>query len=620
MLLKFVLLTIGIGSASISLPEQVDLLLCQATADILEESFTVDVRVIRFSLYLTSRWNSFVSRVLVRVDNLVPVLIDRMDKTPMPPKVRHNVILLDSTLAFEMFRRSLNKQIYDFTGFYLIVVLQRSTPWMPAKILKLMSDLLIFNVLVVYCEQDNVLLYTYFPFGSLNSTKPYVSLWNFYQSGTFNEAKPNFPFKAGNLFTTSLNVALFDIEPFMMISYDDANRPVDFKGIDGYLLKCLSTLLNFTIIPHIEPLLKWGELQENGTATGATALLLNRTANFTLGFFGYSYQRLRFMSTTFSYHQTFLDMVVSPGLEYGRFEKLLLPFHKWLWINFIAVLLIGIITIIILGSFPVSVNSIVYGSSNQTPMLNFFRTAMGFGVTPFPKQNIARTLLILWIFCMFMLRTVYQQIMFKNLYRSQNRSTVDNWPQFVAEDYRIYAIPRELYLFNGIPQYVKKQFTLIHISEIDSTLLAIRSGNLRGARVTLPEQIHYMNQKTLPTGNPEIYRLFREHLYSYSLGIFFWKDSPLVEPFDYHIRNLVTHGFIECWKDWTLDRHLAKAVRRRMAKASARQMSTAMLSGVFGLYAMGMVLAIVTFGVELLLHSWCDRHRTSRGGRRGARV
>ncbi|XP_055611394.1 uncharacterized protein LOC129757996 [Uranotaenia lowii] len=605
------LLLLSRGSALLEIPESKNTLLIQATSEILKNCFTLDVKTIRFSLFLTKRWNSLISRVLDSLDEPVPVIIDRSHVPQLTSnlKIYYNVVLIDSDQSFVDFERALPSYQYETVGFYMIVWLQQNSSTIPTKLLSSMANLLLFKTIVLHNTEEEIELYTYFPYGVNASSSDRVSHWNSYSENGFKLSRPNFPLKLTNFYAAPLRVAVFDIDPFMMVKCDQKGIPIDYKGIDGHLLKALSEELNFTIQPIMPlPTIRWGVLHENGSATGATAMVLNGTVNLTLGFFGNNFIRSRFLSSTSDHYQTSLVMIISPGLEYGDFEKLLLPFQPSLWITFTLVCVTGLFIMAVLEVFPTSAQTIVYGTPNHAPLLNFFQSGLGYAILAIPQQNFPRLLLLIWILGTFILRTVYQQIMFNNLCRSQNRSSAQNWPQFVASNYRIFALTRELYVYQGLPEYVKKQITIIPDSQANDALRGIRSGQLRGARIIIPEEIHSKNQRALDEGRHEFYRMFREPLYGYSVAVFFRKNSPLVEPFNIHIGQLITHGFIVRWKDQTLDRDLVQMVRQWESSGTARALSFEMLNGIFELFAIGMACSLVVFVLELVVY----RFRSSK--------
>ncbi|XP_062539196.1 uncharacterized protein LOC134207505 [Armigeres subalbatus] len=589
-------------------------LLVHATAEILLDSFIRNADTVFVTTLLEREDLNLIDGIVSRIDQLMPLAIQSIpQQTTLTFKQRYNLLLLDSWQSIERLHAFLRSKQFDFTGCYLMVVTQSESDCagLANALLELTSDLLIYDANVLCSQNGTINLRTYFPYGHPNHPKPHIEKWNTYSSGGFIRARPHYPRKLENFFGLPLRVALFDMAPFMMLIRNSNRKIVDYDGIEGQLLKELSRSLNMTIEPA-EPFWnsgeRWGTLAPNGSASGAVSLVLNGTVDMAISFFGNDPLRQKFMLFSKSYFQSALVLIVSPGTEYGTFEKLLLPFQFTLWIGFVIVFFNGLLTILVLQHFPLPVQQFVYGRENRDPLMNFYKVTLGYSVDPLPSRNFGRFLVTLWIIATFILRTAYQEQMFIYLHRQMNHSTVRGWDQFVSDGYRIFINPSVKYAFEDASKHVKESIKFIPHSEYSAILQEIRHARVRGARLSYLELVEYLNQEALIDGGP-FYEQFNERLYSYSIHVFFPKNSPLVDCFDSHIQPLVTHGFIQHWTHSVLKRNLLQSVQARARQALlARPLMLKMLTGVFGLYGAGIISAGLTFVAENTF-AYCRQHR-----------
>ncbi|EAT45393.1 AAEL003340-PA [Aedes aegypti] len=602
MIFVFILSALANGYVIVPYPKTSEVLLTKATAKVLSDSFSQYVDTVFVTVLLQRNRVNLIGKILTHIDEPLPVAIQTVpQRTSLAFKQRYNLILLDSWLSLGRLQSFLTSKQFDFTGTYLMVVTSYNADCtsLADAILELTSNKFIYDVNVLFRQNESVIMKTYFPYGRPDRTRSHIARWNTYDLQGFINDRPHYPKKLENFYGSPLRVALFESVPFMKLIRNSNNRIIDYAGIDGHLLNRISRRLNMTITP-VEPPLneKWGTLEPDGTATGAIAMVMNGTANMTITFFGNNPLRQKFLAPSMSYYQSSLVLIVSPGSEYGTFEKLLLPFQLTLWIGFIIVFINALLIIAILQNFPLVVQRFVFGRRNKNPILNFYLATLGYPVDPPPTRNFSRFLLSLWIFGTFILRTAYQQEMFGFLHRPLNRSTVSGWDQFVSSGYHIFTAPTAEYLFDDAHAKIKSSISVLPSSDNTAILEAIRYGRARGACISYPELIAYLNQQALLDGGP-FYQQFSERLYSYPIHVFFRKNSPLMKSFDEQIQPLVTHGYIQHWAHSILNRNLLRGIEARARQALAAQPLTLdMLAGVFGLYVIGLACAGLAFMAE----------------------
>ncbi|XP_053699473.1 uncharacterized protein LOC128746451 [Sabethes cyaneus] len=521
----------------------------------------------------------------------LPVEIINRISVPMRRPRTHNVFFVDSMPAFEEIFADMCPKLFNFAGRYLIVLLSMEVvdeQEVVRGILQRMWQNYAVNVNVLFASQispERANMYTYFPYTS-----------RFCEEVT----------KLENIHRCPLNVALYSYSAFMQLKVNSRGEITALTGVDARLLAYLATSLNFTIAPREVPHgLRFGLIYDNGTSTGAMRMVIEGEMNFTLGYFGYNYLRHKYMSLTQNYYYSELLVIVSPGESYTSFEKLLLPYSNSLWLAFIGTITASLLTIVVIGRMPLRVQNFVFGHRNRTPSLNLINSLFGGSLFKLPGRNFARFFLTLWIIYTLILRTVYQQALFNFLQQSPNRSSPNSLKQLVDNDYPIFLIPTEVYVFDHMPE-LKPLLRIIPAERIHHFDDAIRNGHLRGARISNYEKILYDNAR-LPDGRK--FRILKQRLYNYALSVGLRLNSCLTKPFDDKILKLNANGLVQAWvKHYVDEKYAAVVDLPGAADERRRKLNLEQLVGAFQSLGFALGGCFVTFLGELVW-GWFEKKR-----------
>ncbi|EAT33059.1 AAEL014687-PA [Aedes aegypti] len=510
-----------------------------------------------------------------------------------------NVFFVDGLSAFEELHATIRPKQYDFTGNYIIIVLneneQAEEEFVAERILQLMWQYYVVNVDVLFgsLDYEEVRMYTYFPFnpGSCENVKSVT--WNTFREGRFLTSRPHFPPKLNNFYGCPLTAAVYTYGAFMRLQHGPGETVVGMDGIDAVLLRHISAKLNFsTVLREVPHGLRFGLIFENGTTTGAMKMVIEGEANFTLGFFGYNQLRLKFMSLSHNYHFTALVVMVSAGEEYEAFEKLLLPFTNTLWFVFLGCISVGFLVISVISRMGTRMQAFVFGSRIQSPAVNLLNVLFGGSLSVLPTRNFARFLLTLWLIHGLITRTVYQQALFNFLQLSTNHSTITTLKQLIDGRYPIYLISSEEYVFNHLPE-LQPQVRIIPDAEIKHYDDAIRRGQLRGERISNYEKVLYDNARF---ADGQYLRMLKERLYNYAISIGLRLNSCLTKPFDDTLLELIPHGMVRAWVNRYVDDKYAVVPE---ASDERKQLTVRQLLGAFQLWAIALGGSCVVFFMEI---------------------
>lgn len=197
-------------------------------------------------------------------------------------KKEHVIIFCDEYESFQNVLDKINPDIFEYQGFFLIVISKYSDDLYKAMtgIFESLWSCQIINVNIMWMPAQNqreVMLYTYYPYTSIYCGKAYPVQLNQYRSGQWLNDPNFFPNKMTNLFGCSLRVATFANAPFTIIS--ERNGHVSVKGIDGFLLRVLSQRMNFKVEFQFDNDVQWGEIFVNGSTTGETDYCVHQFAS-----------------------------------------------------------------------------------------------------------------------------------------------------------------------------------------------------------------------------------------------------------------------------------------------------------------------------------------------------
>lgn len=133
-------------------------------------------------------------------------------------------------------------------------------------ILETMWQKFVLNVVVLLDRNDEeVHLYTFFPFTKDFCGQVHPVLWNIFKNNAFAEKREHFPSKTKDFSQCELSVAVFNAPPYMVLS--NQSGTIDVEGVDGNILKTLASKLNFLLkFSIISEDLRWGEIKDSKLA------------------------------------------------------------------------------------------------------------------------------------------------------------------------------------------------------------------------------------------------------------------------------------------------------------------------------------------------------------------
>lgn len=362
----------------------------------------------------------------------------------------------------------------------------------------------------------------------------------------------------------------------------------------------LAQRINFTIELVLLEREKWGTLYPNGSSTGATNLIINRRADFTIGKFAMSSLRNEYMSASMSYYSSPLVIVVPVGEPFTSLEKLMKPFRNVLW-TLVMVTLMGAFSVIafIKWKFDVNIRGFIFGARNTSPYLNTVVVFLGGSLTYLPGRNFARSILCIFMLYCLVVRNSYTGALFTFIRSDSIRNpTVDSIDEMVANDFTFYMIPatvQQIYRIKKI--YVRR--SVIETSQVPEMRIKMTDPHFEGVYLSSLEQIIYFNMINHKNFTLNV---CKEKLFTFQYSIYFQKHSAYIHYFDLQLLDLATNGLINHFENRYVRRNFLKPPP---AHKFPKALDMSQVMGSFWILILGLSIASIVAAFEICM---CKRN------------
>ncbi|CAO1346132.1 unnamed protein product [Diamesa hyperborea] len=490
-----------------------------------------------------------INEILLHVQSEIVVCLEGYTDLEAMNRIRvHNILFVDTYKSFLKVFRLMTPENFNYQGFYLIVITEYTSDqyYMMQQIFDLLWAEYIINVNIIWAtpmNQNEAIMFTYYPYTDFYCGKTYPIQLNQYRVNRWLHLHSvHFPNKIQNLYGCKLKVSTFITKPFMMTKRDE-NGDTITDGIDGILLRVLAQRMNFTVDLLLDDDL-WGQIYDNGTVTGAVKLVVEKQANFTIGYFATTALRNKLMTSSYVYFTSNLIFIVPPGRLLTAFEKLFYPFKYIIWSLVTTIFLLGFLVIALLKFQSIRIQNFVYGPGNQSPCLNIINIFFGGSLTLLPTRNFARFLLGSFMIYCFIVRSSYQGALFK----------------FMQSDSREQSVST-----------IEEMTVMLQLNEIPSIHDKILHSDFKGALLSSEEHVAYLNVESSPK---RFFKHSPDVVFTFNLVIYMPKQSCLEQEFNNQILALTGGGFLESWALRFIDRdHMKEHKDKEPTQLNMSQLS-----------------------------------------------
>lgn len=350
--------------------------------------------------------------------------------------------ILDQSLFLRAFTRNISEKEFRrhvYAKYFVILLSTRDNESNEAYIAEIFGHFYrfeILNVNLLIQQGDAVIVYTYYPFVENSCGKVHPTLHNKYVDHKFLYNIPLFPDKLEDFKNCSIPVAFIRRNE---TGYDtiEQGRILEFE-IEERLFRIIAQKLNFRPDFYYPPDL-WGIVLDDDLVLGSTFTKMTaREIHVAVGLYYQEHMQYRNFDQSFSYYTTWFTFAVPPGRPYTSVEKLLKPFKIDVWLQCAAIV---ICTVLFKCTF-----SVLSRKTNPSKLLSdikildFLRILFGLSLPRFPAEKFSKTLLLILILGIWIIRTMYQSSLITFIVSDKGHAAIRTISQMVDENLKMYIM------------------------------------------------------------------------------------------------------------------------------------------------------------------------------------
>lgn len=335
---------------------------------------------------------------------------------------------------------------YNYRGYYIIVLQFYKDENDLKKSFQVLFDMLIVNAQILVLNNENqeeVLIYTYFPFEENNCEKINPIIWNIFKNGNLTEKKIVFPNKVENMNGCKIKIAVFEKPPFIFCK--KINNKTKISGIEGMLLNSISKTINFTLDVTI---VKEEQFQSMLTTRKVLKDIFQDISIGGRGLASAEY-RMKYDSSK-AYIYVSLSFVFPLEDWETSYEKFFRPFTVNTWFSICLMFGFSAIFIIILKLTKRKTRNFIIGTTD-TPFFDMISIFLNHPIARPATRTFARTLTIHWILLSLIISAAYQGTLFQYL-QGIDKIPIYTINELVNKGYKFVIPNRTRDLFTVIPE------------------------------------------------------------------------------------------------------------------------------------------------------------------------
>lgn len=331
--------------------------------------------------------------------------------------------------------------------------------------------------------------------------------------------------------------------------------------------------------------------------------LHTKSVDLSLGMFSKTPRRAQLLSTSVTYAQSSLVMIVPPGHQHSEFAKLFTAFDEILWYTLSAITLcLLLITLIITKHHRLrhhrSIRDFVLGSENRTPVLNIVNTIVGLPWHAVPRRNFSRFLYTMLMLMWLIFRSLYQAVLYKNLQSSSGYDPpVQTLNESLSQDFIYFMLTSTQENIVHLPELYSRAIIVSRKESDDVIRMSLTDPDTKAAYLAAEDIVKYANKVHL-YGETTTLVICPEPLFVRQYGIYYQHNSFLASLFDDTLLRLVDSGLIGYWRKRMLETAAEKVVNE------PKKLTFEHLVSAFDLLFVCLGLSTVVFVIEFCSVRW----------------
>ncbi|KAM3967368.1 LOW QUALITY PROTEIN: uncharacterized protein ACR2FA_011716 [Aphomia sociella] len=484
---------------------------------------------------------------------------------------------------------------FDNTGKYIIICGSNIHPNCDeTEAAKFLWNHKIVNVVFLkrHSNDKEISGYAYYPFDKdCHSMRPgRLDILNTCLNINETKCSDIFPVKMTNLHKCPIIVSTFQQTSYMII---EDGKP---KGADGDLLHLIADGINASL-KIMTPLRgkDWGRLDEEGKWTGSLADVYDDFANFSMTSAALTLSRYSHFQISIDYYSSKIVWITHPAFMMPSSLKLLYPFQLSTQIAVVISFIFVVICAVMQNQCRNRLNpSIKLGEPQSSIIFYSWMICMGLPTPKLPRNWRTLGIALHWIWYCFFIRTLYQVCLIAVLQNNYYFPEFESIEDAYEAQYRFGG-------GGGLKDYymdyplVYNRWELINNSDLLPTLYKISEGLHFVLAVNMEIITTFIRKHNLQA------HILPHRLISSPTVLFFKKFSPLVNPINGVLRQLIESGFAE--KAYTDNTNLKVMPK---SKDAYQPIHFHHYAGCYLILIIGWVSSTVLFIIELF---WSKFHK-----------
>lgn len=359
-----------------------------------------------------------------------------------------NLFMIETFEDFVAVIKFISPQKFQMSGVYLIVLISGKISEIE-QVFTILWKLQIVNVNIIYERKDKrVAVVSYSPFNSIKCAVTRSVFVNEFVNGNFfYDVSQVYPDKLRNLYGCSIRVATSNNSvPYIFADKLD-NGSYNLHGRDINLINSLAKALNFRIDYVFVG--DEGFLNENGSANGPFAMLLEGRADLIIADYWLKINRLKFIDNTAPYISQQVAFVIPPGSELSSLEKFAKPLDLYSWCLLTLFVGAAVFVIYIVGKGSINLQDFIFGYGIRKPYINILVAIFGGSQKRIPQRNFARSLLMMFLMFCLVMRTLYTGSLYRFLQSKGYHREAQSIAEMIEKDFKFYTAPSIIDLVEG---------------------------------------------------------------------------------------------------------------------------------------------------------------------------
>uniref|UniRef100_A0A182MRQ9 Putative ionotropic receptor ligand binding domain-containing protein n=1 Tax=Anopheles culicifacies TaxID=139723 RepID=A0A182MRQ9_9DIPT len=554
-----------------------------------------------------AQWD-VVGLVLRRTSGHCTVVYGNVEDQHGQQHLRTQAILLGEDVdAFERLLANFSPTVNDYSGRYLLVLTTRNSKqnieWHRLFTLLWLRHIVHVNVLLTTAN-GTVQVYSYEPYSPNHCGRPVLKLVTAFPGGIIRKRHRNlYPRRRlTSLHNCTLQVGSFEAKPYTFLE-----RKVDgyteLGGFEGDLLRLLAHRLQFRVNVTESPhQVQWGVMGPPGNSTGTMQLVQDDLVDLVIACMALDVTRSNYLKAGWAHYTSRILFAVPQGRQYSAFEKLFRPFRFDIWAGLGAVL--GVVATVVgllsCGQRARTWRGFIYGPSVQMPLLRALYLLWGGTVVTVPRRNFARSLLVLWLWFTFVLRTLYQGSLYLYLQRSATYPPIATIDEIQRTTLHYHMVNIAMRFFVDRPEIKRRtQFIPPGLDTLGDQVAGMASRYRDRVVVCPQDMVAYNNKLSRLQGASELIQVTRESITLFPITIYYPKKSFLTQLFDREVLRIVESGLMEYWVRNYGDYDFEANRRAPQHTGEPHKLTLQHLEGAYQLLVGSYLLTSVVFLLEL---------------------